>query len=598
MLEVMFRQSVGLYALGFIGLLILLYLFSKRPKKMVYPSLMFFIRDKSMKKLRAFFRRLIVNWLFFLQLLVLALLGLAAASPFLEVPGLTGDEHIIIVIDSSGSMQAEYKGSTRFEEAKKDAISLAQGKKFVSIVLAEKIPLVLADRAEGETAIQVLKLLEAGEAASNIGDAMLQTLTLEDKGKVYVFSDFSYTEGTDFQAAKRQLVSNDYQVDFKEYFSGAKNIGFVDYEVEVDSIRLKIKNYQDDDLSFDVDGGVTKKVSVRKNGITDVSFPLKEGKNVFEILADDDLAFDNVAYVFVPEREKIQTLFITSQKEEGFLEAALESIGRANVTRAILPVVPQEDFELYIVKDVDPGKLLPATFDDLYRKAENGATVIVHMQDNSQIIDYKKLELVELGIIKENTKLVKFTDNSVTKDVEFGTADQYFGTVDHDCGQWVVSEDKDVLICNKEVGEGNVLFFGLLESSTSFKNRPDYPLFWNTFLEMSFPEEKEERVNFPTGEVLPIQFQKAVTPDGEVETNRLILSKSGFYEYGGRIITANLFDIFESDVNTQYDVLNAGKQKEILKETKERHDLTKWLLFIALLLLVIELIVIKWRGDI
>jgi len=78
----------------------------------------------------------------------------------------------------------------------------------------------------------------------------------------------------------------------------------------------------------------------------------------------------------------------------------------------------------------------------------------------------------------------------------------------------------------------------------------------------------------------------------------LILSKTGFYDFEEKSISSNLFDIDESNVNSQFDVIDSGTQKELIKETREKHDLTKLFMGIALLLLLFELIVIKWRGDV
>src|SRR3989304_4516255 len=109
---VQFANEVGLYALLSIIPLIIIYLLRPRPRKLKIPSLMFLL-DLEKKKRLNIFRKFLKDPLFLIQLLVLALVSLAVAEPFIIANEEAGGGHTVVILDASASMQADGK----FEKA-------------------------------------------------------------------------------------------------------------------------------------------------------------------------------------------------------------------------------------------------------------------------------------------------------------------------------------------------------------------------------------------------------------------------------------------------------------------------------------------------
>ena len=130
-----FKNPIGLYALISLLILLIIYFFARRPLKKIYPSIMFFLKEGQVKKRTAFFRKIMANLLFFLQFIAIGLLALAIASPFVNIPQNVSQSHVMIIMDTSASMQAGMGSSTRFEEAVKEARSQIKDKEKVSILL-------------------------------------------------------------------------------------------------------------------------------------------------------------------------------------------------------------------------------------------------------------------------------------------------------------------------------------------------------------------------------------------------------------------------------------------------------------------------------
>lgn len=584
-----FLNPMGLWSLSGLALLIIFYLFMHRPKKLIFPSVMFFMKEDQMKKTNAFFQKLLVNMLFFIQLLILALIGLSIATPVLESSSNTTAEHIILVIDASASMQAD----NRFNQAIKQAKEIAADKSKVSIILAQSLPLTILDKGTSVRAIDALNTLTPADTPATLSDAMLQAIGL-GQGTIYVFSDFQTQSSSDILAAQTQLRTAGYGVQFKTVAQPANNIGFVGGEVINGQARLKIKNFMQQATNFKITGSTEQEITLQPNGLTTINAPLNAGENIFEIQAADQMPADNKAYFYQASTGKIRTLLITNADQKGFAQSALESIPILDVTTARLPNIPQDSYDLYVIDRIDPNRVLPTTFEELYRKARDGSKVVVMMQGDSLAINYEKLGLYQIESKQEAGVAISYYQNEVTSGVEFGGLSRYYTTTTQDCTPWVITTNNNTVICHKETGEGSILQFGILEE-TSFKSRPDYPIFWNNLINFYF--EEQETQSRLTGELLAIPTQKIKTPYGEIVSNKLVLDKAGFYTIDNQTFAANLFDIKESDVNTVINLEEAISTSSTQATAKSKSNLAKPFMFAALLLLIIELIITKRRGE-
>src|SRR5574341_828797 len=137
---VQFANQAGLYALLSIIPLIIIYLLRPRPLKIKIPSLMFLMDIERKKRLNVF-RKFLKDPLFLIQLLVLTLVSLAVAAPFIMADEEAGGGHTVIILDASASMQAD----GRFERAAEQADKFLSSRN--TLILAENLPVMVMKEA-------------------------------------------------------------------------------------------------------------------------------------------------------------------------------------------------------------------------------------------------------------------------------------------------------------------------------------------------------------------------------------------------------------------------------------------------------------------
>ncbi len=115
------RSPGGLWLLGLIAPLVLLYVLRIRRQRLRVPSTWLWGAAQRDLLAKSPFKRLVVQVPLILQLLALILLALALGRPATRGGAITGD-HVAIIIDTSASMSAKGPdGKTRIERAKKSA---------------------------------------------------------------------------------------------------------------------------------------------------------------------------------------------------------------------------------------------------------------------------------------------------------------------------------------------------------------------------------------------------------------------------------------------------------------------------------------------
>src|SRR6185437_15098677 len=115
--RVSFLSPLALLGLLFVPVVLAMYLLKLRRDQQIVPATLLWQRLLTHVEANAPWQRLRRSLLLLLQLLLVALLAILAARPFLERPaGLAGD--VVVVIDTSASMGATDLPPTRLSEAK------------------------------------------------------------------------------------------------------------------------------------------------------------------------------------------------------------------------------------------------------------------------------------------------------------------------------------------------------------------------------------------------------------------------------------------------------------------------------------------------
>lgn len=127
--------------------IILIYLLKPKPRHIKFPTIMFMTRMGKDRRFRLFPKGFIKDPLLLIQILVVCLLVFAIANPFFISPAeKRPGGAIVLVMDSSASMQSTDVRPSRFSKAKelaKKIIDDSDPESSFSIIMTENIPVVV-----------------------------------------------------------------------------------------------------------------------------------------------------------------------------------------------------------------------------------------------------------------------------------------------------------------------------------------------------------------------------------------------------------------------------------------------------------------------
>ncbi|MDO8485502.1 MAG: VWA domain-containing protein, partial [Candidatus Limnocylindrales bacterium] len=337
-----FTTPLALLGLLFIPAVVAMYLLKLRRDERVVPSTLLWSRLISDVEANAPWQRLRRSLLLLLQLLLVAILALLAARPFLERPaGLARD--IVLVLDTSASMAALDVSPNRLEAAKAAALDalrdLPTGGR-VSIVTADRTArIVVNETADLGRVRQALDGIEPTSASGDLGDA------LELAGKLAARSgDAQILVATDGALATPPTASVDAPIKVLAVGRSHKNQAIVALAVrsapsavtrsvfvsvanlDLEGARRRLELWGDGgllevrDLLLDPQARSDVIIDDVPRGVGTLEVRLV-GPNPDVVTAPDDLATDDRAWAIVPPDQKRVILLVGGG--DPYLETAL-----------------------------------------------------------------------------------------------------------------------------------------------------------------------------------------------------------------------------------------------------------------------------------
>jgi von Willebrand factor type A domain/Aerotolerance regulator N-terminal len=170
-----FTTPLALLGLLFIPAVVAMYLLKLRRDETIVPSTMLWSRLMADVEANAPWQKLRRSLLLLLQLLLVAILAILAARPFLERPaGLARD--VVVVLDTSASMGATDIGPNRLEAAKAAALDalrdLPTGGKVSLIAADRRARIVVNETTDLGRVRQALDGIEVSSSRGDLGDAL------------------------------------------------------------------------------------------------------------------------------------------------------------------------------------------------------------------------------------------------------------------------------------------------------------------------------------------------------------------------------------------------------------------------------------------
>ncbi|MFQ5474201.1 MAG: BatA domain-containing protein [Candidatus Nanoarchaeia archaeon] len=598
-------EPTGLYALLTLIPLLVIYLIKPKPKKRVIPALMFFMQDSGKSTLHSLFKHFFKDPLMIVQILILIVAALALAQPFMEVPQLVSGKEVVIIIDGSASSQAIHEGSrTRFDE------QIAIAKDFLAkkntIILAGSSPEIIGENLNSGDAEDRLDSLKPKDTPTNLYDSMMLAGNfLDDKGTVFVLSDLIQTEeGLDIETAKDLLETRGIKVIFKRVFKEAKNVGIINLDVKEEGTVMLVRNYNPEAVDIKVKAGSFEEdvhLDSRSTELVSFTTPRSTTKVELDIPSgQDQFEPDNTAFMTFPAGRNINVLLLSNDRSK-YLPLALNVIDYVHLTESKPPKSPDiNDFNVIITQNVDGKLILPGTMKDVMKKVERGGALVIMAQEGLFQTDFRGMLPVSYNSMREDADVHVVMDTQFTKDVNFGHVSKHF---DVDATDGIVlaetSEEVPMLIL-KKYGQGNIVYYGIMDDESSFKLDMYYPIFWKRLLDFLTDQKDITKINLKTGAVRYLDSDDAVKlPDGKrKKTGRLLLEQVGAYRQGDEEFVASLVDEKESDINGETVETKTRLIQETSFKEKKKQDLTTWFIIALLFLVFTELIWLKIRGDV
>jgi len=561
--------------------LIIIYLIRPRPKEIRFSATQF-LREGEVER-SAVLSRLINDPLFWVQLLMLLSLSVAAAGPFTTETGLASS-HLAVVLDGSASMQASSRALPLIDP-------YLDKYQRISIVLAESMPLTVLSEGSPAEARDALLRLKPKAVSADLSSAMTLagSLLAGEGGHMLVVSDFISWTGDDPDATRKILQADGrVSIVFADSYQGGDNLALVEaWDVPgpgyVNHTAL-VHNYgpaRAIPITIRGPGGAASR-TVQMAGGADyyLSFTAYPGVNEISLDLEDAVAWDNHACVYVPDLAQKRVLY---QGEEGPALAALRSLPNVEVETS----GEFNSFDLIVVAR-------NASLDGKLNRYIDGGRVIFIASDQ------ESPEYLPVRVTGEQTGPASLWVRSegFAKGVHFDEIGlfRYPEAISRKGSTTLVEANGQPILSYWRLGKGMVIYSGL-EMETDFYLRPEYPIFWYQMVNWITGVPDILQSNKKTGEMILLgETAQVETPSTSLTASSLLLDEVGVYRFLGKAVTANMYDPQESSLQRKNGV-DAGAFVGGSRETIVEKDLSNWIIALAALALLLELAVMRMRRE-
>lgn len=578
-----FRNPLALLGLLSVIPLIIIYLIRPRPKAILFSSTIFLREGEAERS--AVLNRLVSDPLFWVQLLVLCSLSVAAAGPYTVETGLASS-HLVVVLDCSASMENSFAAAKALVDPHLDRYEK------ISIVLAESIPVTALQEGSSEKARDVLALLTPKAVSADLSSAMILASSIlgPDGGNILVVSDFISWTGDDPGDTRRMLQSDGkIGIVFADSYRGGDNVAIVDgWDVPGPGYvnhTAKVHNFgQARTVSITINGpGGSSSLTenIPANGDYYFSFTAYPGSNQISLDLQDAISQDNHAYVYVPSLGAKEVLILG---EVGPALAALRSLPNAHVETS----GDYANFDLVVA-----GK--NASLDGKLNRYIDGGGKVIFIASGQESPEYLPVRVIGLA---QGPASLWVRNEGFAEGIHFDEIGlfNYPDATARRRSITMVEANGVPVLSYWRIGEGAVIYNGL-EMASDFYQRPEYPIFWYQMVNWITGVPDIKAANRKTGEMIPLGETVTVeTPSRTVTTSNLLLDEVGVFRFRGDAVSASMYDARESSLSRS-DSVSPGEFLEGSRQKLVEKDISNWVIALAALALLLELAILRWRRE-
>ncbi len=613
--------------------LIILYMLLPKPFKVSMPSVMFLMKvEESREKIYSSITKIIRDPLFIVQLLVLILLAVAAAGPYILSYDTLSDKNTVIIIDGSASMQV----GDRFGEAQRDASRYLS--QVNTVILAESVPVIVAENVSAAEAERAIQSLSAKAVTADIGSSMASAANILSAkgGSVYVLSDFTSWDGLNPMEAKN-LLGGGLDVNFIPYGTTTSNNmaiinGYLEKSNGTYNYYFMVRNYDTGVKSVYANVTTTLPngsklvyapltVSVPGDGVETFVFKnVRSGTTEIKLATSDAIESDNYAYISIPGTQSADVLYISdsgSAKETLPSQIALSLIPELTVTSADeVPEMLSMNYS-FVVVNMGDRVLTGTEVDSLHTYVSNGGNLVFvagkYLEAANQTVNLSKMlpARINTTVTSIDGTQIYAVGNDFTSGLDLNSV--YMKT-------YLNAETRDLtattypvmtmagvpIIAYGPYSNGTVFYFGLddhpgEDAWNNFASFPAFPVFWIRIADYFAGIGDISEYNVKAGTILTLSSDTEIlTPEGKTTTNRVLFDTVGVYTIGQKKVAVNMYNDKESNTMTAQmtGLENANEGGELPTQYEIKTNIFYIFAILAALLMILELYLLRKRGDI
>lgn len=583
--------------LGLLSLLVILLVYLIKPKSKTYklPSVIFLMRQQTKRKRYRWMRYLPANWMLYLHLLLALLLTLAIMDPFLMLPESQTKSNVLHVIDLSASMES------RFPQARE--LMLDNIGSTNTVIAVTENPSVIVQDAPGIQTRRIIGGLRPQQTSTQLVSALhLASTVVKPDTVVHIYSDMQDTTelAPELSRAIARLESNNNAVKIHLVNDQSRNVGIIASDITEGNVSFTIKNFNAYGVDVTVsDGNRGSSLSLQSGEVTTVRVPMPAEPTRFSLQVDDDFTADNALYV-TPLPALTTPLLYISNAPNSYLLTALDLFSFIVHDTYEPPGVSNADsYDAFVLENVDLNKVLPGTITRAFEKAEQGGIVIIKMSSQMEGFSHPALPITDRQAKREAT--IRLDENEFTQGLTALSKEVvYPATAKPGSTVIATTQEGDPVIVAGHHGKGLVVYYGIDDSAviSAFKLSYAYPILLKRILQDALDYPSLDDINRKTGDLLTTGG--AITgPDGRSYTIPHALTMTGFYTQGNRKIAVSLLDPLESQIDATPNIEQSQGDAGIgtVQEELVPRGLHTYIIYVVLALLLFEMLVLKWRGE-
>ena len=622
-----FQNPFALAALLSVIPLIIIYMLRPKPAVLSIPSLMFVLKlERERKRVYASITKIVRDPLFLIQLLMLILLSIGAAGYYYTSEEPLSGEHTVLILDTSASMQVD----SRFE----DAVGIADGyvSKKNSIILASNTPQLALEGGSASAAGEIFDKVNPGAGIADLSAAITTGMRLlsNEGGRIIVISDFTNWGGDDPVASKNLAESYGLEVNFVKVGKPADNIGIINGWIEAMDGEYGytgvVKNYRSESRTVEIMTGRGTSGNASKSFTLDVPAGgtnqfrlanLAPGITTISLNVKDDLSVDDRAYISIPDTSGQQILYVT---DNGKLPSKTALSLLPNSDLKIQKSVPSslDNYTLVVLAQKETP-IANSSVERIETYVRNGGNAIFIASEalapeKTEVDLIKLLPVKPIGVeeAENGLEVEEVLQSSITQDLQTDeiSVRKYMNATERTGSTTLVATENGVPVLSYwQVGKGTIFYMGLNDELgdgawNNFHNLPEYPVFWIKLVEWLGGIGDISEYNLETGTLTSLSKTEEIrTPSKTLTANRLLFDEVGIYKISDKNIAVNLYDDRES--NTTVDASELISRAVVNDETRlvradtytARNDITNYLIGILFLLILLEILIVRGRGE-